>query len=119
MTAASQTVKGVISRAKKEPVELTDIVIPEPGDNDVIVSIKTCGVCHTDLAYRDGGINDDYPFLLGHEATAVVEQIGSRVTHVAEGDTVVLNWRAVCGECRAVNGESHTCASTRSMRRSP
>jgi len=67
----------------------------------VVVRVQACGVCHTDLHYREGGINDEFPFLLGHEAAGVVESVGAAVTHVAEGDFVVLNWRAVCGECRA------------------
>lgn len=95
------TVRGVIARSKNADVELVDIVIPDPGPNDVIVKVQACGVCHTDLTYRDGGINDEFPFLLGHEAAGIVETVGDDVTHVAQGDFVVLNWRAVCGECRA------------------
>ena len=97
----SEVVKGVVSRTKNAPVELVDVVIPDPGAHDVIVKIATCGVCHTDLAYASGGINDEYPFLLGHEAAGIVERVGDGVTHVEVGDYVVLNWRAVCGECRA------------------
>ncbi|AWH91937.1 S-(hydroxymethyl)mycothiol dehydrogenase [Dietzia lutea] len=109
----SQTVKGVIARSKGAEVELVDVVVPDPGPNDVIVRVQACGVCHTDLAYRDGGINDEYPFLLGHEAAGVVETVGERVTHVAEGDYVVLNWRAVCGECRACKrGQLEYCFNT-------
>ena len=96
-----QQVQGVIARSKGAPVELVDITIPDPGANDVVVRIQACGVCHTDLTYRDGGINDEFPFLLGHEAAGVVESAGSAVTHVEVGDFVVLNWRAVCGNCRA------------------
>ncbi|MEV0062824.1 S-(hydroxymethyl)mycothiol dehydrogenase [Nocardia sp. NPDC050718] len=95
------TVRGVIARAKNAPAETVDIVIPDPGPHDVVVRVQACGVCHTDLHYREGGINDEFPFLLGHEAAGVVESVGAAVTHVAEGDFVVLNWRAVCGECRA------------------
>ncbi|MGW0162902.1 S-(hydroxymethyl)mycothiol dehydrogenase [Mycobacterium sp. NPDC003323] len=109
----SQTVRGVISRSKGQPVELVDIVIPDPGPGEVVVAIQACGVCHTDLTYREGGINDDYPFLLGHEAAGIVETIGAGVTHVAPGDFVILNWRAVCGECRACKrGRPHLCFDT-------
>ncbi|APT85018.1 S-(hydroxymethyl)mycothiol dehydrogenase [Corynebacterium aquilae] len=109
----SQKVTGVIARTKGAPVENVPIIIPDPGPNDVIVRIQACGVCHTDLAYRDGDIEDAYPFLLGHEAAGIVETIGRNVTHVAEGDFVVLNWRAVCGQCRACKkGTPKYCFNT-------
>ena len=97
----SQTVRGVISRKKGEPVELVDIVVPDPGPGEAVVAVSACGVCHTDLHYREGGINDEYPFLLGHEAAGTVEAVGPGVTSVEPGDFVILNWRAVCGQCRA------------------
>ncbi|ROP49723.1 MULTISPECIES: S-(hydroxymethyl)mycothiol dehydrogenase [unclassified Rathayibacter] len=107
------TVSGVIARSKGAPVELVDIVVPDPGPGEAIVDIETCGVCHTDYHYREGGISDDFPFLLGHEAAGRVSAIGEGVTHVAVGDFVVLNWRAVCGECRAcVRAEPWYCFNT-------
>ncbi|OBJ10560.1 hypothetical protein A5625_10980 [Mycobacterium sp. 1465703.0] len=72
----------MISRRRAEPVELVDIVIPEPGPFEVVVEIVACGVCHTDLTYRRGGINDEYPFLLGHESAGTVDSVGSGVTAV-------------------------------------
>ena len=109
----SQTVRGVISRKKGEPVELVDIVIPDPGPGEVVVGITACGVCHTDLTYREGGINDEYPFLLGHEAAGTVESVGAGVTAVEPGDFVILNWRAVCGQCRACKrGRPQLCFDT-------
>ncbi len=109
----SQRVQGVIARSKKASVEVTTIVIPDPGPGEAVVKIQTCGVCHTDLHYREGGINDDYPFLLGHEAAGVVESVGEGVTEVAPGDFVVLNWRAVCGVCRACRkGKPWYCFAT-------
>lgn len=96
-----------------EPVQVTDIHVPDPGPGEAVVAIQACGVCHTDLAYRDGGINDEFPFLLGHEAAGVVEAVGEGVTNVVPGDFVVLNWRAVCGECRACRrGEPQYCFDT-------
>ncbi len=106
-------VQGVIARGKGQPVELTTIHVPDPGPGEALVKVQACGVCHTDLHYREGGINDDFPFLLGHEAAGVVEAVGDDVTEVAPGDFVVLNWRAVCGECRACRrGEPQYCFAT-------
>lgn len=96
-----QQVKAVVAKAKGAPVELVTINVPDPGPGEAVVKVQACGVCHTDLHYREGGINDEFPFLLGHEAAGVVEEVGEGVTDVAEGDFVVLNWRAVCGRCRA------------------
>ena len=106
-------VKGVIARAKGAPVEIVDVVVPDPGPGEAVVTIEACGVCHTDLHYREGGISDQFPFLLGHEAAGVVEAVGEGVTDVAPGDFVVLNWRAVCGKCRAcAKGRPWYCFNT-------
>ncbi|MCX4097617.1 S-(hydroxymethyl)mycothiol dehydrogenase [Nocardia sp. alder85J] len=108
-----QTVRGVVARAQGAPVEVTDIVIPDPGPGEVVVAIAACGVCHTDLHYREGGINDEFPFLLGHEAAGTVESVGPGVESVAPGDFVILNWRAVCGQCRACKrGRPQYCFDT-------
>ena len=99
--------------AQGEPVSLQTIIVPDPGPGEALVKVQACGVCHTDLHYREGGINDEFPFLLGHEAAGVVEAVGDDVTEVAPGDYVILNWRAVCGDCRACNrGESQYCFAT-------
>ena len=106
-------VQGVVARSKGAPVSIETIVVPDPGPGEAVVDVQACGVCHTDLHYREGGINDDFPFLLGHEAAGVVSAIGEGVTEVAVGDYVVLNWRAVCGECRACRkGQLQYCFNT-------
>src|SRR6478672_12101942 len=108
-----QQVRGVIARAKGKPVEIATITIPNPGPGEVVVKVATCGVCHTDLTYRDGGINDEFPFLLGHEAAGFVESVAAGVESVEVGDFVVLNWRAVCGQCRACKrGRPQYCFDT-------
>jgi S-(hydroxymethyl)mycothiol dehydrogenase len=106
-------VRGVVAMAKGDPVSLVTVVVPEPGPGEALVEVQSCGVCHTDLHYREGGISDEFPFLLGHEAAGVVEAVGPDVTSVEPGDFVVLNWRAVCGECRACQrGRPWYCFNT-------
>ena len=108
-----QQVKAVVARSKGAPVTIETINVPDPGPGEAVVKVQACGVCHTDLHYREGGINDEFPFLLGHEAAGVVEAVGDGVTEVAPGDFVVLNWRAVCGDCRAcLRGEPWYCFNT-------
>ncbi|HET6964383.1 MAG TPA: S-(hydroxymethyl)mycothiol dehydrogenase [Acidimicrobiales bacterium] len=97
----AQTVRGVVSLEKGAPVRVEQITVPDPGPGEAVVAVAACGVCHTDLHYREGAINDDFPFLLGHEAAGTVEAVGEGVTDVAPGDYVVLAWRAPCGNCRS------------------
>ena len=109
----AQKVRGVVALEKGGPVSVENIVIPDPGPGEAVVRVQACGVCHTDLHYREGGINDEFPFLLGHEAAGVVESVGDGVTEVAPGDYVILNWRAVCGQCRACRkGKPQYCFDT-------
>src|ERR1700712_4323370 len=106
-------VRGVVALAKGEPVTIETILVPDPGPGEALIQVQACGVCHTDLHYREGAINDDFPFLLGHEAAGIVEAVGPDVTSVAPGDFVILNWRAVCGECRSCKrGKPWYCFNT-------
>jgi S-(hydroxymethyl)mycothiol dehydrogenase len=109
----AQQVKGVVARGKGAPVTVETIEVPDPGPGEALIEVQACGVCHTDLHYREGAINDDFPFLLGHEAAGIVEAVGPDVTEVAPGDFVILNWRAVCGECRSCRrGRPQYCFAT-------
>jgi S-(hydroxymethyl)mycothiol dehydrogenase len=109
----AQQVKGVVATSKGAPVSVATIEVPDPGPGEALIAVQACGVCHTDLHYREGAINDDFPFLLGHEAAGIVESVGPDVTDVAPGDFVVLNWRAVCGECRSCRrGRPQYCFAT-------
>jgi len=109
----AQEVRGVVSLEKGKPVSVETIIVPDPGPGEAVVQVQACGVCHTDLHYREGGINDEFPFLLGHEAAGIVESVGEGVTEVAPGDFVILNWRAVCGQCRAcLKGKPWYCFNT-------
>ncbi|MDR8408520.1 S-(hydroxymethyl)mycothiol dehydrogenase [Nonomuraea sp. 3-1Str] len=106
-------VRGVIARGKGREVSVENVIVPDPGPGEAVVAVQACGVCHTDLHYREGGISDDFPFLLGHEAAGVVEAVGEGVTGVEPGDFVILNWRAVCGQCRAcLRGRPWYCFAT-------
>ena len=106
-------VKGVVAGNKGEPVSIETIEGPNPGPGEVLIDVKACGVCHTDLHYREGAINDDFPFLLGHEAAGFVEEVGEGVDDLNLGDFVILNWRAVCGHCRSCRrGRPWNCFAT-------
>ncbi|AGP60090.1 S-(hydroxymethyl)mycothiol dehydrogenase [Streptomyces rapamycinicus] len=96
-----QEARAVVAVKKGAPVEVVPVLVPEPGPGEVLVGVQACGVCHTDLHYRDGAIGDEFPYLLGHEAAGMVEAVGPGVTALAPGDYVVLAWRAPCGGCRA------------------
>ena len=113
----ADSVQGVIARQKGAPVEVTSILVPDPGPGEALVRVQASGVCHTDLHYREGGIGDDFPYFLGHEAAGVVEAVGDDVTDVAPGDFVIVNWRAVCGQCRACRrGRPWYCFNTHNAR---
>ena len=109
-----ESVRGVISRSKGDAVTVETILVPDPGPGEALVRVQACGVCHTDLHYREGAINDDYPFLLGHEASGTVERVGPGVETVLEGDFVILAWRSPCGSCRScLRGRPWYCFSSR------
>src|SRR5258707_13195890 len=106
-------VRAVVAREKGAPVSVETVLVPDPGPGEALVAVQACGVCHTDLHYREGAINDDFPFLLGHEAAGIVEAVGPDVTSIAAGDFVILNWRAVCGEGRSCRrGRPWYCFNT-------
>ena len=107
-------VKGVIAAAKGAPVSIETVTVPDPGPGEALIRVQACGVCHTDLHYREGAINDDFPFLLGHEAAGVVEDVGDDVDGIAPGDFVIIAWRAPCGDCRScLRGRPWYCFASR------
>jgi S-(hydroxymethyl)mycothiol dehydrogenase len=94
--------RGLVLAAAGSAPELEEIELDPPGEGEVRVRIAAVGVCHTDLhVVETGGWGLRLPVLLGHEAAAVVEEVGAGVERVAPGDPVVLAWRVPCGSCPA------------------
>jgi S-(hydroxymethyl)mycothiol dehydrogenase len=115
--AIPHEVSGVIARTRGAPVEVVTVHVPDPGPDEALIRVQACGVCHTDLHYREGGIGDDFPFLLGHEAAGIVEAVGAGVTNIAPGDFVVIAWRAPCGACRScLRGRPWYCFDSQNAR---
>ena len=111
-------VRAAVAVKRGAPVEVQTIVVPDPGPGEVLVAVQACGVCHTDLHYREGAVNDEFPFLLGHEAAGTVEAVGEGVSGLAPGDYVVLAWRAPCGACRSCRrGRPWYCFDSRNATR--
>lgn len=107
-------VQGVVARSKGSPVTVETVLVPDPGPGEALIRVQACGVCHTDLHYREGAINDEFPFLLGHEAAGVVEAVGPDVSGLDPGDFVVIAWRAPCGDCRSCRrGRPWYCFASR------
>jgi len=103
---------GVVSREAGKPALVEEISVGDPGPGEVLVRIRASGVCHTDLHVKLGTW-DGFPFLLGHEGAGIVEKVGPGVTRPAVGDSVILAWRAPCGECRfCLVGQPHLCAAS-------
>src|SRR5438477_7892669 len=92
--------QAVLARSAGAPVSFEDILLDPPGPGELRVRVTATGVCHTDLNAKNGQFVPDFPILLGHEAAGVIEAVGPGVTRRL-GETVVLNWRAPCGGCRA------------------
>ena len=112
-------VRGVVAGSKGAVVSLVTVIVPDPGPDEALIRVQACGVCHTDLHYREGAINDEFPFLLGHEAAGVVEKVGGNVGNVAPGDYVIIAWRAPCGRCRScLRGRPWYCFASRNAQQS-
>lgn len=116
MTSSTGSIvaRAAVARTVSAPAMLENIVVPAPGPGEARVKILASGVCHTDLSCMNGVFGTDgFPFLLGHEGAAIVESVGEGVTNVAEGDFVILAWRAPCGECRfCLAGKPNLCSAS-------
>ena len=98
-----------------QPLVVQDIDIAPPKAGEVLVKLKACGVCHTDLYTASGADPSGYaPCVLGHEGAGVVEEIGEGVTSVAVGDHVVTLFSPECGECvNCKSGKTNICTAIR------
>ena len=95
-----------------------DLVLGDPGPDEVLVRIDAAGVCHSDHHYLTGDLVCPLPVVPGHEGAGVVVEVGERVGAVRPGDSVCLMWRPRCGRCRfCLDGRPGLCQPARSTPR--
>ncbi len=101
------TMKAAVVREFGRPLEICQVDKPQVAPQRIIVRVEATGVCHTDLhaASGDWPVKPQPPFIPGHEGVGIVEQVGTGVTAVKEGDRVGMPWLySACGHCRHCNG---------------
>lgn len=99
-------------------MKLEDVAVPEPGDDEILVKVAACGVCHTDLHYIEHGVPTfkKPPIILGHEASGIVERVGARVSHIRKGQRVLIPAVLTCGRCPACRtGRENICQNMRML----
>ncbi|HEY2773537.1 MAG TPA: Zn-dependent alcohol dehydrogenase [Candidatus Binatia bacterium] len=102
--------RAAVVYQKDQPMKVEEVVVRPPGEHEVRVRVKACGVCHSDLSALNEFFACPTPVVLGHEAAGIVEEVGSGVTSVAVGDHVVAAWSPSCGQCRfCKSGKPHLC----------
>ncbi len=90
--------RAAIVRERGGPFIFEEVELDDPRPDEVLVRMVACGICHTDIAARDGLIGTEFPAVLGHEGAGVVEKVGANVGRVRAGERVVLSFSS-CGQC--------------------
>ncbi len=95
-------IKAAVVREKSGPFRIEEVELDEPREDEVLVRVVGCGICHTDLVARDQHQPAPLPGVFGHEGSGVVEKVGARVKKVKPGDPVVLSYLScgVCASCK-------------------
>ena len=97
---------------EKEPLAYKDVPVPEPCENEILLKISTCGVCHTELDEIEGRTPPSrFPVIPGHQVVGNVVGKGSKVTKYIEGDRVGVAWiYTACGVCEfCKTGQENLC----------
>ncbi|BCB91016.1 zinc-binding dehydrogenase [Phytohabitans suffuscus] len=97
---AAATFRGAVVRAAGAPLGIEPVTFDEPDGASVLVRVTACGLCHSDLHFMAGTSGRDFPYLVGHEVTGVVERVGPAAGGLRPGDTVVVAPMVACGTCR-------------------
>jgi 6-hydroxycyclohex-1-ene-1-carbonyl-CoA dehydrogenase len=106
--------KAAVFHGKDLGLKIEDIPVPKVTDDQILVKVAACGVCHTDLHYIEHGVPTfkKPPIVLGHEASGIVEEAGARVTNVKKGQRVLIPAVLTCGHCPACRqGRENICAN--------
>lgn len=104
--------KAMVLHTIGDPLELEDLPVPQPSENELLIKVKTCGVCRTDLHIIDGDLeHPTLPLVLGHQIVGSVEGIGTNVSGFSKGDKVGVPWLGyTCGKCEFCNnGQENLC----------
>ncbi|MFD3448338.1 alcohol dehydrogenase AdhP [Microbacteriaceae bacterium 4G12] len=109
----NKMMKAAVVNEFKQELELKEVPVPEIGYGEILVKIKACGVCHTDLhaAHGDWPVKPKLPLIPGHEGVGIVEAVGEGVTSIKIGDRVGIPWLySACGECEyCLTGRETLC----------
>jgi S-(hydroxymethyl)glutathione dehydrogenase/alcohol dehydrogenase len=110
-------VKAAVLFEAKQPLEITDVLVADPGPREVLIRTRAVGVCRSDLHVADGAFPYPVPTVLGHEASGVVEAVGSDVARLKVGDHVVTFFTVFCGSCEyCVSGRTSLCMDPSTQR---